>query len=103
MLSPEDKARLADLRWHWDEAYTIDCIDEVWTARPVADPAAALSAGSEHELRLAIRSDYSNRGGRLLQDGALHGSEACITFRVTICRCRQGSSSGPLCRPGVRD
>ena len=103
MLGEEDEARLADLRWHWDEAYVIDCTDGVWTAQPVAEPSLVLSAGSEYELRRAIRADYLVRPTRLLQDGALHRSESCMSFRVTICRCRQGSSSGSLCRTSVRE
>jgi hypothetical protein len=98
MLSEDDEARLADLRWHWAEAYTIDCTDGVWSARPVVEPTAGLSAGSEQELRRAIRSDYSDRRARRLQDGALHRSESCMTFRVTICRCRQSPISGSVCR-----
>jgi hypothetical protein len=58
MLSQDDEASLADLRWHWDEAYLIDCADGIWVARPLVAPGSTVSATSAYELRLAIRSDY---------------------------------------------
>lgn len=61
MLGEEDEARLADLRFHWDEAYAIECVGGVWQARPLVAPSTLLAAGSEPELRRAIRADYAIR------------------------------------------
>lgn len=51
---------LADLRWHWDSAYEINCSGGTWTAR-FLDETAVLSAASADDLRLLIRADYMSR------------------------------------------
>ncbi len=74
-ISAEDEAALTDLRWHWDEAYEIDCSDGAWEARFRADT-ATLSAASDGELRKLIRQDYLDRTlpERSGQDGARTGA-----------------------------
>jgi hypothetical protein len=52
--------QLAELRWHWDSAYVIDCRDGVWTAR-FCDGATVLSAECADDLRTVVWDDYSNR------------------------------------------
>ncbi len=52
--------QLAELRWHWNSAYVIDCRDDAWTAR-FHDGMAVLSAVSADDLRTLIWEDYSNR------------------------------------------
>lgn len=32
MLDSDAQSTLTDLRWHWDDAYKIDCRDGVWLA-----------------------------------------------------------------------
>jgi hypothetical protein len=51
--------QLADLRWHWGDAYEI-----TWAGRFHAwrrDDGAVLSARSSEELRELIRCDYGHR------------------------------------------
>src|SRR5258708_38013721 len=50
---------LAELRWHCDGAYLIDCSDGLWTARFHADE-AVICARSAQELRARIWDDYFN-------------------------------------------
>lgn len=59
-LNAADAAALEDLRWHWCEAYEINCAAGTWTARCLTDT-AILSAGSEPELRRLIRQDRTDR------------------------------------------
>ena len=59
-ISAADEAALTDLRWHWDEAYEIDCSGGAWVARFKADT-ATISASSDGELRKLIRRDYFDR------------------------------------------
>ena len=59
-ISAGDDAALIDLRWHWDEAYEIDCSGGAWVARFKADT-VSLSGGSADALRKLIRQDYLDR------------------------------------------
>jgi hypothetical protein len=52
--------QLAELHWHWDSAYVIDCREGAWTAR-FHDGMAILGAASADDLRTLIWDDYSNR------------------------------------------
>jgi hypothetical protein len=56
----DDLAELAELRWHWDSAYKIDCDAGVWTAR-WTDGTDTLAAGTAYKLRALIRADYFAR------------------------------------------
>ncbi len=56
----DEQEALADLRWHWEEAYEINRAGQTWTARFKADT-ATLSADSADELRKLIRQDYFDR------------------------------------------
>lgn len=58
-LSRSDASELADLKFHWDEAYTIDWIDGVYRAARMAQPSVVLTADTCHELRMQIRDDYA--------------------------------------------
>lgn len=51
--------QLADLRWHWGDAYEIAWAGEFRAVR--RDNRLALEAASADELRTVIRSDYSRR------------------------------------------
>jgi hypothetical protein len=64
MLDRETQTMLNDLRWHWDDAYKINCREGVWLAVPLSDPFAIISRDSHAELREAIRQDYAERAGR---------------------------------------
>ena len=66
-LSAADAAALADLRWHWGEAYEINCTAGTWTAQYLTDT-AVLSASSEPELRKLIRQDHAGRRSVELAD-----------------------------------
>jgi hypothetical protein len=55
-----DTDELANLRWHWDTAYDINCAGGAWTAQPF-DGAAPLVATTAEELRYLIRADYHPR------------------------------------------
>jgi hypothetical protein len=64
MLDSDAQATLADLQWHWDDAYDISCRDGVWLAAPKTDRFAIISRPSAMELREALRIDYAGRAGR---------------------------------------
>ena len=51
--------QLADLRWHWGDAYEITWTGEFRAVR--RDNGLALQAESADELRTLIRSDYTRR------------------------------------------
>jgi len=51
--------QLADLRWHWGDAYEITWAGEFLGVR--RDNGLALQAESAEELRALIRSDYTRR------------------------------------------
>jgi hypothetical protein len=61
VLDSDAQTTLNDLRWHWEDAYRIDCRDGVWMAVPLTDPFAAITADSSVELRTKIRYDYAAR------------------------------------------
>ncbi len=64
MLDSDAQSTLTDLRWHWDDAYKIDCRDGVWLAVPLTDPFVTISRDSSAELREALRQDYAQRAGQ---------------------------------------
>lgn len=64
MLDRHDQTILNDLRWHWEDAYTIDYRAGDWLAAPLSDPFAIISCQSSGELREAIRRDYAERSAR---------------------------------------
>ncbi len=61
MLDSDSQTTLNDLRWHWEDAYRIDCRDGVWMAVPLTDPFTTITADSSMELRTKIRYDYAAR------------------------------------------
>jgi hypothetical protein len=61
MLTPDEEADLRDLSRHWEESYTFRVTDRVWTAAPLTDPSAVLTADSAHELRELVLRDYGQR------------------------------------------
>jgi hypothetical protein len=63
-LDSESQTTLNDLRWHWSDAYDVDCRAGVWVAAPKADPFAIISRDNAADLRRAIRDDYAQRAGR---------------------------------------
>ena len=65
----ETMTTLNDLRWHWDDAYQIDCREGVWLAVPKGDPFTILSRDSAAELRTALREDYAKRAGQRAAGG----------------------------------
>jgi hypothetical protein len=60
-LDKEQKTALVRLRWHWDESYAVNCDGDTWTAIPVAEPLAVLTASTAAELRTAMQNDYAER------------------------------------------
>jgi hypothetical protein len=64
MLDSDAQSMLNDLRWHWEDAYRIDCRDGVWLAVPLSDPFVTISCENAAELREALRQDYAERGRR---------------------------------------
>lgn len=59
MLSDTDRASLlADLCWHWGEAYSLDTDGRSYRAWRKGYPDDVLQAETAEELRLAIRKDY---------------------------------------------
>jgi hypothetical protein len=69
MLSTEEQTTLNDLRWHWDDAYLIDCRQGSWVAAPKGDPFAIITRDSAADLRMAIRDDYAKRAGQRTAGG----------------------------------
>ena len=57
MLDADAQTTLNDLRWHWEDAYRIDCRDGVWMAVPLTDPFTTITADSSMELRTKIKYD----------------------------------------------
>ena len=55
-----DGAALDDLRWHYGEAYLIDCLSGRWIAQR-RDSHATMSANSAGELLGKIREDYARQ------------------------------------------
>jgi len=53
-----DGAALDDLRYHWGEAYLIDCLSGRWIAQR-RDSHATISADSAAGLLGEIRADYA--------------------------------------------
>jgi hypothetical protein len=53
-----DGAALDDLRWHYGEAYLIDCLSDRWIAQR-RDSHATMSADSPDGLLAKIRADYA--------------------------------------------
>ena len=64
MLDSDAQTTLTDLRWHWEDAYQIDCRDGAWLAVSLSDPFVTISRDSAAELREALRQDYAARAGR---------------------------------------
>ena len=64
MLDSGAQTMLNDLRWHWEDAYSIDCREGVWLAVSLSDPFVTISRGTSAELREALRQDYAARAGR---------------------------------------
>ena len=61
MLDADAQTTLNDLRWHWEDAYRIDCRDGVWMAVPLTDPFVTITADSSTELLTKLRYDYAGR------------------------------------------
>jgi hypothetical protein len=59
-LSRSEASELADLKFHWDEAYRIDWADGVYRAARIDQPSVVLTSESCDELRQQIRDDYAN-------------------------------------------
>jgi hypothetical protein len=71
-LSRSDASELADLRFHWDEAYTISWADGVYRAARMSQPSVVLTADTCHELRQQIRDDYATwQSSRLCEGSSL--------------------------------
>jgi hypothetical protein len=64
MLDRQDQTTLIHLRWHWEQAYAINCDGTTWTAIPAAAPYEVLSATSGMELRTLMQNDYAARAMR---------------------------------------
>lgn len=61
-ISRSDQSALNDLNWHWDTAYNISFDGVTWSASPLTQPTAVLTAESAPELRQQIREDYRING-----------------------------------------
>ena len=64
MLDSDAQSMLNDLRWHWEDAYSIDCREGVWLAVPLSDPFVTISRDNAADLREALRQDYAEQGRR---------------------------------------
>jgi hypothetical protein len=64
MLSKDDQTTLNSLRWHWEQAYAVNCDGETWTAIPAAAPETVLTAATGKELRTVMQHDYAARAMR---------------------------------------
>jgi hypothetical protein len=58
-LSRSEASELADLKFHWDEAYKIDWADGVYRASRIGQPSVVLTSENCHDLRQQIRDDYA--------------------------------------------
>ncbi len=58
-LSRSEASELADLKFHWDEAYRIDWADGVYRAARIGQPSVVLTSESCEDLRQQIRDDYA--------------------------------------------
>ncbi len=56
----DGQADLDDLRWHYGEAYLIDCLSGRWIAQR-RDSHATMSADGPDELLEKIRADYARQ------------------------------------------
>ena len=59
-MSSDHDGPLDELRWHWGEAYLIQCISGRWVAQR-RDSHETMSADSPVTLREKITADYSAR------------------------------------------
>jgi hypothetical protein len=57
----ESDMDLSGMTWHWGDAYSISMENGTWTAIPLEDPDASLTANSADGLRELIRADYFRR------------------------------------------
>jgi hypothetical protein len=64
MLDSDAQTALTDLRWHWEDAYRIDCVAGAWQAVPLSDPSVTISRDTAMELREALRHDYATRASQ---------------------------------------
>lgn len=58
-LSRSEASELADLKFHWDEAYRIDWADGVYRASRIGQPSVVLTSENCSDLRQQIRDDYA--------------------------------------------
>lgn len=59
-ISKEDQTALNVLRWHWDEAYEISIVNDLWVARR-KDNGRIVQAADPTRLRDKIIKDYSRQ------------------------------------------
>jgi hypothetical protein len=59
-MGPFVDGALAELRWHWDEAYSITILDGRWIAQR-HDTRETVTADSAEALNQAIYEDYTRR------------------------------------------
>ena len=52
---------LADLHWHWGDAYSITTDGDTWSASPRTDLTVIVTAETADDLRALIRTDYAQR------------------------------------------
>jgi hypothetical protein len=69
-LSRSEASELADLKFHWDEAYAISWSDGVYRAARMGEPSVVLTADTCHELRQQIRDDYASWQYSRLHEGS---------------------------------
>ena len=62
MMSRIDRLRLADLRYHWGDAFTFTLDPNgIWIALSLTDGTVSLHAATADELRQKIRAAYRGR------------------------------------------
>ncbi len=64
MLGTDAQTTLNILRWHWEQAYAVNCDGKTWTAIPAAAPETVLTAATGMELRALMQNDYAARAMR---------------------------------------
>lgn len=60
-LDRTQASELAQLMFVWDREYRLACDGETWTASPLSEPIAVLSAESAADLRELLREDAQQR------------------------------------------
>lgn len=70
-LTRAEAVQLEDIGWHWEKAYTIGRVGDVYVAARIGFPDHKLIADTPAQLRSLIRSDYGSWVARLKESSSL--------------------------------